>query len=228
MMPAPDFLFDGPEDAPLKVALAHGLSVPMDAPFMAFFAEGIAAAGYRVARFEFPYMRERHRSEARIRPDALPVLLDTWRAVVDALGDPSRLVVGGKSLGCRTASVVANELRPAGLLCLGYPFHPPDRQDILRAAHLSDAGVPVLVIQGELDPFGSRNDLRECVFPRDVRFHWLAGGDHNFTPVDGSGRTEVDSWTEALGEVARFLGQLTAGTRAGQEGSQTPRRVPGS
>jgi len=82
--PPPEFLFDGPADTPLTIALAHGAGAPMDSPFMAAFAEGLAAGGFRVARFEFPYMARR--SAGRKPPDRMPVLMETWRTVTAALG----------------------------------------------------------------------------------------------------------------------------------------------
>src|SRR5512134_970358 len=127
------FLFDGDEGAPLTIALAHGAGAPMDSPFMAFFAEGLANRGYRVARFEFPYMASRRAGDGQDRrpPDPTHVLIQAWRAVIAQLGakiGPHRLVIGGKSLGGRIASMVADDAGVRGLVCLGYPFHPPETQ----------------------------------------------------------------------------------------------------
>src|ERR1700731_4114506 len=117
-----DFLVDGPHDAGISFVFAHGAGSPMDAPFMNRVSLGIAAAGIRVVRFEFPYMAARRSGQRRGTPDRQPILLDCWRDVVRELGGGERLVIGGKSLGGRIASMVADELSVAGLLCLGYPF----------------------------------------------------------------------------------------------------------
>src|SRR4051812_29751579 len=101
------FLFDGPADAPLTIALAHGAGGPMDSSFMAAVARGIAAAGFRAARFEFPYMAARRTSGKRGAPDREPVLRASWHEAIAELGGPSRLVIGGKSMGGRMASLVA-------------------------------------------------------------------------------------------------------------------------
>jgi predicted alpha/beta-hydrolase family hydrolase len=114
----PVYLFNGPEDAKRTVALAHGAGAGMDTPFMNAFAEGLADAGLRVARFEFPYMAERRRTGQKRPPDREPVLRDTWLQVITGLGRES-LVIGGKSMGGRIASLVADEAKVAGLLCLG-------------------------------------------------------------------------------------------------------------
>ena len=107
-----NFLLTGPKRAPLTVVLAHGAGAPMDTAFMTYFAEGIAAGGFRVARFEFPYMAGRRTDGRKRPPDRAPVLLDTWRAVIAELA-PAPLVIGGKSMGGRMASMIAAEGPPA-------------------------------------------------------------------------------------------------------------------
>ena len=126
------------QDAPLTLVLAHGAGAPMDSPFMEVMATRVAAAGWRVARFEFPYMARRREDGKRRPPDRESVLLQTWVTVIDALG-AEHLVVGGKSLGGRMASMVADEAQVRGLVCLGYPFHPPGRPERTRTAHLETA-----------------------------------------------------------------------------------------
>src|SRR4051812_32124678 len=106
----------------MTIVLAHGAGVGMDTPFMNFFAEGLAKNGYRVARFEFPYMAARRIDGTRKPPDREPTLRETWLNVIGKLRS-KRLVIGGKSMGGRIASLVADEAKVAGLICLGYPFH---------------------------------------------------------------------------------------------------------
>ena len=111
---------------------AQGVGV--ESPFMQAFAQGLAAAGLRVAMFEFPYMTEL-RSGRRRPPDREPVLRQTWLQVTEQLG-AERLVIGGKSMGGRIASLVADDAGVAGLICLGYPFHPAGQPEKLRVEHL--------------------------------------------------------------------------------------------
>jgi hypothetical protein len=179
----------------------------MDSPFMAYFAEGLAGHGHRVVRFEFPYMAARGHGGSGRMPDKAPVLLATWRQVVGAL-DPERLVIGGKSLGGRMASLVADEVRARGLLCLGYPFHPPDRPDELRTAHLAQMRTPTLILQGTRDPFGSQDEVEGLPLSPSIRIHWLTDGDHGFTPRVRSGATRQGNWAEALAAMAAFLAGL--------------------
>jgi predicted alpha/beta-hydrolase family hydrolase len=209
-MPVPDLLVDGPADAVLTVALAHGAGAPMDSPFMRAFAEGLAARGHRAVRFEFPYMAERRRTGKRRGPDRAEVLLGTWRMVIQHLG-PENLVIGGKSLGGRMASMVADETGVRGLACLGYPFHPPGRLDRVRVAHLNELRAPALILQGTRDPFGSPEQVEGYGLPPSIRVHWLDDGDHGFKPRKASGRTERGNWDEGIEVLSGFLAALTQG-----------------
>ena len=209
----PEFLFDGPERAGLWIALAHGAGAPMDSAFMVFFAEGLAAQGYRVARFEFPYMAARRRDGGRRPPDRPNVLLDTWQSVIDRLG-PERLVIGGKSLGGRMASMIADAAGVRGLICLGYPFHPPGQPEKLRIAHLRTLRTPALILQGTRDPFGMREETGQFPLSPAIRLHFLEDGDHGFAPRAASGRSERQNWQEALTRLLEFLESLGKRRRA--------------
>ena len=202
-METPDLIFDGPEDAP-TVVLAHGAGAPMDSPFMNAMAAGLAAAGLRAARFEFPYMSRRRVGERR-PPDREPVLRAAWLAVIDALGGGERLVIGGKSMGGRFASLVADEAGVRGLVCLGYPFHPPDKPERLRTAHLEDLRTPALIVQGTRDPFGTREEVAAFDLSPSIRLAWMEDGDHSFKPRVSSGRTERGNLEAAVGEVVGFV-----------------------
>jgi len=204
---APAFLWDGDRGAALTVVLAHGAGAPMDSPFMAFFAGGLAGRGSRVARFEFPYMAERRASGVRRPPDRAPKLIACWRAVIAELGARS-LVIGGKSLGGRMASLVADEAGVRGLLCLGFPFHAPGRPAGARVDHLATLATPTLIVQGSRDPLGAHDEVRDTALSAAVRVHWLADGDHGFKPRKASGRTEPENWAEGLAAAAGFLDGL--------------------
>lgn len=206
-MTGPAFLIRGPSDAPLTLALAHGAGAPMDSPFMEWFAHALSDRGLRVVRFEFPYMAERRHSGVRRPPNAAPVLLDTWRTVIGQLG-PDSLVIGGKSMGGRTASMLADETGVRGLVCLGYPFHPPGKPERTRIEHLAGLATPALICQGERDPFGRREEVEEYPLSRSIRLAWLADGDHGFKPRRSSGRDEQGNWAEAAEAILGFVGTL--------------------
>ena len=209
-----DLILDGPapgsaeaSEGPVTLALAHGAGAPMDSPFMAAFAAGLAAEGIRVARFEFPYMAARRRDGRKRPPDREAVLLDTWRQLIARLG-PEDLAIGGKSMGGRMASLVADETAVQGLVCLGYPFHPPGRPDKLRTAHLETIRTPTLIVQGTRDPFGTPEDVKGYRLSPAVRLHWAEDGDHGLAPRKASGRTTERNWAEAISAIAAFLRAL--------------------
>ena len=179
----------------------------MDTPFTNTFAEGLAEAGFRAARFEFPYMAEVRRTGQKRPPDRESVLRVTWLSVVAMLGS-ERLVIGGKSMGGRIASLVADEAKVAGLVCLGYPFHPTAKPDQLRIEHLKAIRTPTLILQGTRDPFGSREEVEKYVLSSAVSLYWLEDGNHDFTPRRASGRTTAQNWREGIAAVKRFLEAL--------------------
>src|SRR5580692_4336970 len=200
-MPAnPHLLFDGSKDAQWTIALAHGAGAPMDSPFMYTMAQGLAKCGYRVARFEFPYMAARRTGGRRGAPDREPVLRETWLKVVEILGR-EHLIIGGKSMGGRIASLVADEAGVAGLVCLGYPFHPVGKPTQLRVEHLRTLKTPALIVQGERDPFGTQAEVATYKLPSVIRIRWLTDGEHSFKPRKKSGVTEEQNLQAALDEI---------------------------
>jgi uncharacterized protein len=203
----PELVFDGPEESRLTYAFAHGAGAPMDSPFMNAVTFGLAAAGYRVVRFEFPYMAERRQTGAKKPPNGQPVLLDTWTAVIDELGAED-LVIGGKSMGGRMASLLADEAGVAGLVCLGYPFHPPGKPEKVRTEHLATLKTPTLICQGTRDALGDETDVAGYDLSNAIRLHWLPDGDHSLKPRKRSGHTEEENLESAVRAIADFLGTL--------------------
>ena len=203
------FLFDGPEKSRDIILLAHGAGGAMDTPFMNIIARGLGERGFRVARFEFPYMAARRTGGKRGAPDREPVLLDSWRAAVAELGGGPNVIIGGKSMGGRMASMVADELSVRALVCLGYPFHPPGQPAKLRTKHLENLKTPTLIVQGERDPFGTREDVASYKLSPVIRFEWLADGDHSFKPRAASGNTEREHLDRACTRIGQFVTELT-------------------
>lgn len=182
----------------------------MDSPFLSRMARGVAERGFRVARFEFPYMRARREHGKRGAPDRAPVLREAWLSTIAELGGGQRLVIGGKSMGGRIASMVADEAGARGLVCLGYPFHPPGKPERLRTAHLADLKTPALFVQGERDAFGTREEVEGFRLSPRIRFVWMEAGDHSFKPPARSGRTEAGNLAAAIAAVCEFLAERSA------------------
>jgi predicted alpha/beta-hydrolase family hydrolase len=180
------FLFSGPDDAPVTILLAHGAGGAMDSTGMERFSGALATAGMRVVRFEFGYMAERRRSDRRPPPPKAETLIPEYLAAVRDVGASGPLVIGGKSMGGRIASMVADDLYRSGdisgLLCLGYPFHPMGKPTQLRTAHLSAIETPTLICQGTRDAFGTREEVASYSLSSEIEIFWLEDGDHDLKP----------------------------------------------
>jgi uncharacterized protein len=209
----PKFLFDGPDDAAVTVLLAHGAGAPMDSASLNASTKALAAAGLRVVRFEFDYMAFRRTSTSKTPPPRAETLKSENIAAIDELGVRGPLVIGGKSMGGRVASMIADQLhtsgRIAGLLCLGYPFHPVGKPDQLRTAHLADMQTPTLIVQGTRDPFGTREEVATYTLSKSIQILWLEDGDHDLKPRKAvSGFTAADHLCTMAGRVASWAGNL--------------------
>ena len=168
------YLVDGPENAKHVFLLAHGAGAPMTHPWMTTVAQGLGEQGIRVVRFNFDYMEAKRKA-----PDRQPVLLDTWRRVVEEHGGGAGVVIGGHSMGGRMASMIADEVGARALVCFSYPWHPPGKPEQPRTAHLEQLRTPTLILQGTRDPFGSPEEVASYRLSPAIRLEWLEGGDHS-------------------------------------------------
>jgi uncharacterized protein len=188
----------------------------MATPFLEAAARLLAERRIAVLRFEFAYMVSRGRTGSRGRVPRADSLVDEYRVAVNGVPARAPLLIGGKSMGGRVASLLADELytagRIAGLVCLGYPFHPPNKPDQLRTAHLERLACPALIVQGERDPFGSRAEVEALSLSPAIRFHWVGDGDHDLGPRGGSGHTRAGNLASAADAVAEFA-KAVAGRR---------------
>jgi hypothetical protein len=211
-----EFLTQGPQDAACHIVLAHGAGAPMTSPFMETITRLLSDRGLRVTRFEFAYMAGRRTGGKRRPPPKAELLVGEYEKVVDklagGLAPGQRLLIGGKSMGGRVASLCAQTLftqgEIAGLVCLGYPFHPPGKPERPRTAHLADLTCPTLIVQGERDPFGTRAETGTYPLAPAIQFHWADDGDHDLGPRGGSGFTRTGNLTAAADAVAAFAGNL--------------------
>ncbi|WP_064685664.1 alpha/beta hydrolase family protein [Rhizobium bangladeshense] len=181
---ADGFLLQGPQDAHYTILLAHGAGAPMDSTSMTAAAAALAGVGFRVARFEFAYMAAR-RTGIR-KPPRAETLNPEYEAAIAALNAEGPLIIGGKSMGGRVASMVADDLHDrgkiVGLICLGYPFHPPGQPEKLRTSHLKRLATPTLICQGTRDEFGTRDEVPGYDLSNRIEILWLEDGDHDLKP----------------------------------------------
>lgn len=184
----------------------------MDSEFMEIFAALACARDCEVIRFEFSYMAARRITGNRRPPDREPVLTQAWRDQVahvrKTIVKKRPLLIGGKSMGGRMASLVADELAVNGLVCLGYPFHPAAKPAQLRIAHLAALKTPTLIIQGTRDPLGSREEVESYSLAASIQLQWLEDGDHDFKPRVKSGYTQQQHIECAVDSLCIFIDQL--------------------
>ncbi|MGL4505437.1 MAG: alpha/beta fold hydrolase [Aeromonas sobria] len=203
-----DVLREGAVDAPVRILLAHGAGAGMDHAFLAELSRLLAGPEIEVVRFNFPYMTKRAQDGKRRPPDRQPLLLEHWRQMVREFAHP-RLFLAGKSMGGRMAAELYHDggdaMNAAGLLILGYPFHPPAKPDRWRGDVLKQIKVPTLLLQGERDTFGSRAELAEFPFSPNVSVHWLTDGDHGFKPRKVSGVSEQENMQYAADTIKHFV-----------------------
>lgn len=194
-------------DGPVLL-LAHGAGAPADSPFMNGLTGFLAQSGVTTVRFEFPYMQKRREDGKKRPPDRQPALLLSFGQMIDHLSAGSLahrpLFIGGKSMGGRMASLLGAEPtltgRFRGVVCFGYPFHPPGKPERWRTGHFGDLWCPQLVVQGTRDPFGKREEVSARMPPCAlVDIAWLEGGDHDFKPL----ARQVESHSQLLQRAAQ-------------------------
>ena len=205
-------LVSGPATGPATVLLAHGAGAGMDCPFMQHMAEGLAQQGWQVIRFEFPYMAEQRISGRKKPPNKADILLQCYAEQVQSLSAKQPLIIGGKSMGGRIASLLADALwsqnKILGCICLGYPFHPLGKPETLRTEHLQNLQTPTLIIQGERDSMGNREDVNNYALSEQLQLAWIPDGDHSFKPRKRSGRSELQNLNLAVEHMHDFLNRV--------------------
>ena len=169
--------------------LAHGAGAPMDSDWMNQLTECLVEQGISVHRFEFPYMNKRRTEGVKKPPDRGPILEKHFLDVISQF-KKKPLFIGGKSMGGRMASVIANECDVEGVIVFGYPFHAPGKPiNEKRLEAFLELKKPCLVLQGERDAMGSQEELKAIKFPRKIKFVYLKDGDHSLKPRKKSGFT---------------------------------------
>ena len=200
-----EIIFDGPAAGPLFI-FAHGAGAPLSSDFMQQVSEGLAKQGIRVARFNFNYMQQRVETGSRRPPERASKLIEQFVQLINGFEQP--MVIGGKSMGGRMASLVmAEHLLPQvkGVACLGYPFHPQGKPDKLRIEHLERVNVPLAIIQGTRDKLGSQEEVATYDLPNALKWHWLEDGDHDLKPRVKSGLTHFEHIQSTIDYLVNYI-----------------------
>ncbi|MGI3098239.1 alpha/beta fold hydrolase [Vibrio diabolicus] len=200
------WIVEGPESGPLFI-FAHGAGAGMEHDFMAAVAKGLVEQGIRVVRFNFPYMIKRAEDGKKRPPDRAPKLLEAYEEVI-AHFTSQPIVIGGKSMGGRMSSLLAENELVAGIACLGFPFHPPGKPEKFKGDHLANIEKPTLILQGERDAFGKREEFDDFVLSSQVKVSFLPDGDHSFKPRKSSGHTEAGNIELAVEQLVAFIKEV--------------------
>ena len=198
---------------PATLILAHGAGAPQQHPFMVGFAHALSERGLDVLTFNFLYTEQRRKV-----PDKMPQLVACYRAVIETAraeiaSARERLFIGGKSMGGRAATHVAESdpaLRLAGLVLLGYPLHPPGRPDQPRDAHLPGVTRPMLFVQGTRDTFGTPSELKPILASLTPlpTLHHVEGGDHSFKIAGRDAKARQPAvYSEIQDRIAEWIQQ---------------------
>ncbi len=195
--PARVLVAEGTADPVGTLVLGHGAGGGAAAPDLVAVSDEASAVGWRVLRVEQPWRV----AGRRIAP--APASLDVaWTAVLDQLRDDGVLsgpiVLGGRSAGARVACRTAVAAGAAGVVALAFPLHPPGRPEKSRAAELTGAGVPVLVVQGETDAFGGPEAVAAVLAGRPDASVYAVPGDHSLKANPGLVAAAVLHWLEQL------------------------------
>jgi len=190
--------------------LGHGAGAGQTSPFIRDFASALANRGIDVLTFNFPYIEAKRRI-----PDRAEVLEACLEAAVGKLRElcrpEDRVFIGGKSMGGRIASQLAarQESIADGLILLGYPLHPPGKLDQLRTEHLSRLKLPVLIIQGTKDVFGTPDELKPWFAGPNVTIHPVEGGDHSFKIRKGaSSRSQEEVYADIQDKIREWIARM--------------------
>lgn len=202
------WIVEGPESGPLFI-FAHGAGAGMEHDFMSAVANGLVEQGIRVVRFNFPYMVKRAEDGKKRPPDRAPKLLEAYEEVITHFTNQP-VVIGGKSMGGRMSSLLAENELVAGMACLGYPFHPPGKPEKYKGEHLAAIEKPTLILQGERDTFGKKEEFEHFALSEQVRVIFVPDGDHSFKPRKSSGYTEVENIELAVKHLADFIKEINS------------------
>ncbi|MDO6695556.1 alpha/beta hydrolase [Aliiglaciecola sp. 3_MG-2023] len=208
-------LINRPDKPFARFIFAHGAGANKQSHFMEQIAKLLCLGGVEVVRFDFPYMLRAAEKNKRQPPDRANILLQDFTEMVNSADTELPLFIGGKSMGGRMASMlesagtVENVNLIKGVICLGYPFHPPGKPEKQRTEHLYDAKLPILIIQGERDTFGNRSRVESYQLPSIIDVQFLAAADHSFVPLKSSGIGVDEHIRSAADQIIKFMkGQI--------------------
>lgn len=191
----------------ITLILAHGAGADSQSEFMQFMQREITSDKINVITFDFPYMQRRQQTGKKSPPDRMPKLIESFSEQVRQVTS-GVIIIGGKSMGGRVATMIADELKVDGVIAMGYPFHPPGKPEKPRTEHLADLQTPTLILQGTRDPFGKPDEVAGYQLSPQISVEWLEDGNHSFETLKRSKLTTEDTWHLAAQKAQLFITKI--------------------
>jgi len=184
---------------PSGLLLTHGAGSDRTHPSLVSIEKKMTPLPVR--RINFPY-----RKAGRPFPDRTPKLINSIVKASESMSkkyglEPSKLLLGGRSMGGRMCSMAVAEGLPAiGLILISYPLHPPKKPENLRIEHFDKIDIPCLFISGDNDPFGSKTEFKKYLkkIRGSVTIKWFEGARHDLANLDEAVSDEIKAWTTSL------------------------------
>ena len=188
------------------LVLAHGAGSPMDSDWLNNITNKLELNNIEVIRFEFPYMENRRRIGKKSPPDKLSILINKFNNIVNSINKP--VFIAGKSMGGRIASMIApTNNNVLGVIAYGYPFHPIGKPEKLRTEHLKKYNKPMLIIQGENDPFGKSKKWNDFNIDKNIEVFPISKANHDLKPNKSTGLSLDDTINIAVEKTTKFINQ---------------------
>jgi len=201
--------------------LTHGAGAGIESEFMKSIVFKLNAAGLETIPFEFPYMKIMNQTGKRRPPDRMPKLIEAFKKEVkhyQVLYPKKKIIVGGKSMGGRVASLLISQLeegndkKPDSIyacICLGFPFHPPKKREKYRGAHLENIKTLTLILQGDRDTMGCKEEVKKYKLADSISIKFIPDGDHSFKPRVRSGYTLEGNVSMIAESIINFVNALS-------------------
>jgi predicted alpha/beta-hydrolase family hydrolase len=200
-------LIDKAAEPIANFVFAHGAGAGQNSEFMQQVATGLSNDNINVIRFNFAYMQLAQDTGKRRPPAKSEILLSEFKRLIDSLDSTLPFFIGGKSMGGRMASILLDDCMALACICMGYPFHPPNKPEKLRTEHLLGLAKPLLVLQGQRDSFGTPAEIASYGLPNTIEIEYLLDGDHSFKPRKASGATQEQHIQQIIQSSGRFIKQ---------------------
>ena len=188
----------------INVVFAHGSGIGMNHEFMQSVAAAMSSKNFTVYLFEFGYMQQMQTTGTRRPPPAVAKLELEFLALLNALALTGPLIIGGKSLGGRVASMIVERSNALGWFALGYPFHPQRKPETLRVEHLLTSHKPGLIVQGTRDALGCYDEVLGYKLPAHIDLCWLSDVDHSFKPFKASNYSQNEAIERAAMDIDQW------------------------